>query len=192
MRIIGLCGSLRGGSYNRKLLDTVGSALPNGAELELYEGIGELPPYSEEIDVEPAPPAVRRLREAIEHADALLIATPEYNSSIPGALKNAIDWASRPFPDNSLRDKPAAVVGASRSPFGAAWAQAELRKVLKTCGADVIDREVPVGRVHEQFDAAGDLRDALLRGQLAGVAGELVRRATGSDGGPGDELSRAA
>src|ERR671921_535689 len=111
MRILAMCGSLRRGSYNRMLLDNVEGLLPADAQLELYDGLDELPAYSEDVDVRPAPEPVERLRDAIDAADALLIATPEYNGSIPGQLKNAIDWASRPFPDNCLWSKPAAVIG---------------------------------------------------------------------------------
>ena len=109
--------------------------------------------------MQPAPAAVQRMRDAIASADVVLIATPEYNGSVPGVLKNAIDWASRPFPDNSLRDRPAAVIGASPSIFGAVWAQAEVRKVLKATGARVLDDELPVAKAAEAFDTAGRLRD---------------------------------
>ena len=117
------------------------------------------------------------MREAIAAADVVLISTPEYNSSVPGALKNALDWAARPFPDNCLRAKPVAVVGASTGLFGAVWAQAELRKVLRTIGAQVIEVELPVGQAHEAFSADGSLLDAGLQVALAGLVEELVRRA---------------
>ena len=114
------------------------------------------------------------LREAIDAADAVLIATPEYNASIPGVLKNALDWASRPHADNPLRSKPAAVVGASTGMFGAVWAQAETRKVLSTIGARVIDRELPVPEGDERFDADGALVDPEdLELALAGILQEL-------------------
>ena len=131
MRILGISGSFRRDSHNTRLLRAAAELLPPGAELWLFDGLADLPPYCEDADTHPAPAAVEYLREAIESADALLIATPEYNASIPGVLKNAIDWASRPFPDNALRDKPVAVIGASTGLFGAVWAQADLRKVLQ-------------------------------------------------------------
>ena len=110
---------------------------------------------------------MQRLRDAIATADAVLIATPEYNSSLPGQLKNALDWASRPFPDNALRNKPVAVIGASTGMFGAVWAQAEARKVLAATGARVVDVELPVPRAEDAF--AGDrLADAELHESLAG------------------------
>jgi chromate reductase len=159
MRILGISGSLRRDSYNTRLLRAAASALPPGAELVLFDGLLDVPPYCEDVDVDPAPPAVDRLRDEIAGADALLIATPEYNASIPGVLKNAIDWASRPFPRNSLRDKPVAVIGASTGLFGAVWAQAELRKVLQHAGADVLEMDLPVGLAGQAFTSAGDLAD---------------------------------
>src|SRR5687768_6819189 len=111
MRILGISGSLRRGSHNRKLLRAAASELPSGAELVEWEGLAGLPAFDEDLERTP-PPAVAELLAQIEEADALLIATPEYNASLPGALKNALDWASRPFPDNVLKDKPAAVIGA--------------------------------------------------------------------------------
>src|ERR1700754_2530067 len=130
MRILGISGSLRRGSHNRKLLRAAGQLLPSAVELVEWDGLAGLPAFDE--DLENAPPqVVQDFFEAINGVDAILIATPEYNASLPGALKNAIDWASRPFPENVLRNKPAAVVGASTGLFGAVWAQAEVRKTLK-------------------------------------------------------------
>lgn len=173
MVILGLSGSLRRGSHNRALLEAAARELPDGVALEFFERLGDIPPYNEDLDVEPAPEAVAALREAISSADGVLIATPEYNGSIPGQLKNALDWASRPFPGSSLKDKPAAVVGASQGLFGALWAQAELRKVLTTSGAKVVDRELPIGSAHEAFDADGGLIDAEQRATLAELVTEL-------------------
>ena len=107
----------------------------------------------------------------------MLIATPEFNGSIPGVLKNALDWASRPFPDNALRGMPVAVVGASTGLFGAVWAQAEVRKVLETIGADVIDSELPVGQAHIAFGDDGHLADAGMRDALEGLVAVLATRA---------------
>jgi len=118
---------------------------------------------------------VRAFREAVEQADALLIATPEYNASLPGTLKNALDWASRPFPDNALRAKPVAVAGASTGLFGAVWAQAEARKVLKASGARVVDAELPVGLADSAFDPDGALMNPDLAENLANLLGDLVR-----------------
>ncbi len=177
MIVLGLSGSLRTGSYNRRLLEAGAAALPSGATLQVFEGLAELPPYNEDVEMGETPPAVRSLREAIDGADAVLVATPEYNSSMPGLLKNALDWASRPFPDNALRDKPTAVVGASTGLFGAVWAQAETRKVLGAIGAMVIDEELAVGQAHLAFADNGELVDPDVRSALAGIVGELVRAA---------------
>ena len=115
------------------------------------------------------------MREKIARADAVLIATPEYNGSIPGALKNALDWASRPFPDNCLRGKPVAVVGASTGLFGAVWAQAETRKVLKTIGASVFESELPVATAHSAFSVEGQLREPQFAAALCSVVSELLQ-----------------
>jgi len=170
MRLLLISGSLRRESHNSALVRAAAETLPPGWEPEVYDGLAGLPHYSEDLDTESPPQAVRELREAIGGADALLVATPEYNASIPGVLKNAIDWASRPFPGNSLRDKPVAVVGASTGLFGAIWAQAELRKVLEHTGADVLvgHRDGQLGledvgaRVLEQREALANLTGALL------------------------------
>src|ERR671931_592038 len=177
MRILGLSGSLRRDSHNTSLLRAAVMSLPPGVELDLYDGLDDLPHYNADIDGEPAPEPVARLREAIAAADGVLIATPEFNGSIPGALKNALDWASRPFPDNALRGKPVAVVGASTGMFGAVWAQAEVRKVLRTIGADVIDEELPIGQADSAFGDDGHLADAGMRGALGELVTLLATRA---------------
>src|SRR4051795_77940 len=174
MRILGIAGSLRRGSHNRKLLRAAGHALPPGAELVEWEGLGGLPIFDEDLEDSP-PQAVEDFLAAVDEADALLIATPEYNASVPGGLKNALDWASRPFPDNVLRDKPAVVIGASTGLFGAVWAQAEVRKALKASGAHVLDSELPVGMADAAFDADGDLLDPDLTDRLDDLLGDLCR-----------------
>ncbi len=174
MLILGLSGSLRRDSHNRKLLRAAARELPPGARLAVWEGLGELPHYDQDLDVAPAPPQVRQLRDAIAAADAILISTPEYNHSIPGALKNGLDWASRPFANNVLRGKPVAVIGASTGLFGAVWAQAETRKVLTAIGAHVVERELPVGSADSAFDTDGRLLEPDLRAELRSIVGELV------------------
>ncbi len=173
MKVLAISGSLRRDSHNTKLLLAAAELLPGDVELELWDGLKAVPPYDEDEDVEPAPAAVTDLRDAIAGADAILFATPEYNQSVPGQLKNALDWASRPLATNPLRNVPVAVVGASAGAFGAVWAQAELRKVLAAIGARVVDGEVAVGHAHERFGPDGQLEDALLE-QLAGVVEALV------------------
>jgi chromate reductase, NAD(P)H dehydrogenase (quinone) len=177
MRILGIAGSIRRGSHNRRLLRAAGDALPFGADLVAWDGLAGLPAFDEDLETTP-PEAVRELLEEIEAADALLIATPEYNASLPGALKNALDWASRPFPDNVLRDKPSAVIGASTGLFGAVWAQAEVRKVLKASGAHVVEAELPVGMADSAFTDDGQLADPELAARLGDVLGDLVREVT--------------
>lgn len=173
-KILGISGSLRRGSYNTRLLEAVAELLPEGVELELFDGLKAVPPYDEDDDVEPAPDPVARLRETIAGADAVLIATPEYNSSVPGQLKNALDWASRPLMTNSMRFKPVAVAGASTGAFGAVWAQGELRKVLAAMGARVVEAEVAVGHAPTRFDEEGRLVDEDIREQLAEVLNVLI------------------
>jgi chromate reductase len=174
MHILGLSGSLRRGSYNTTLLSAASRSLPQGVKLEVYERLADLPHYNADLDTEKAIEPVARLRTSIAAADAVLIATPEFNGSIPGALKNALDWASRPFPGNALRHNPVAVIGASDGLFGAVWAQAETRKVLGIIGADVLDVELPVAQAYEAFGGDGQLIDPRLRAALANVVGELV------------------
>lgn len=153
-RVVGISGSLRSDSHNTRLLRAAADLLPSGAELEVVDW-RDLPVYDEDLDTDPAPEAVQRFRDEIASADAVVVSTPEYNASIPGGLKNAIDWASRPFDENPFRGKPALVIGASTGLFGAVWAQAEVRKVLNHMGADVIDTELPVGQVHESLSDEG-------------------------------------
>jgi chromate reductase len=160
MRVLGISGSLRRDSHNTRLLRSAGELVEaQGAEFAVFEDLKAIPPYDEDDDIGDGPPAVADLRRAIADADALLFATPEYNSSIPGVLKNAIDWASRPPDASPLRNKPVAVIGASTGMFGAVWAQAELRKVLGATGARVTEVELALGHAHEHLDALGRLVD---------------------------------
>jgi chromate reductase, NAD(P)H dehydrogenase (quinone) len=174
MKILGISGSLRADSYNTKLLRAVAELLPRDVELELWSGLKAVPPYDEDDDVQPGPAAVSELKAAIAAVDAVLIATPEYNASIPGVLKNALDWVSRPPKSSPLRNKPVAVVGASTGAFGAVWSQAELRKVLSTIGARVLDVDVAVGHAHTRFDEHGRFVDDQLLEQLGEVVAALV------------------
>ena len=173
MRLLAISGSLRRGSYNTRLLRAAASLLPPGAELELWAGLAAVPPYDEDKDIAPPPRAVRALRDAIASADALVIATPEYNASVPGQLKNALDWASRPFPANVLRNKPVAVVGMSTGTFGAVWAQTDLRRVLGAIGARVVGGELLLGAAAQAFRPDGRLSDPEAERQLEGIFAEL-------------------
>jgi chromate reductase, NAD(P)H dehydrogenase (quinone) len=174
MKILAISGSLRDASYNTMLLRAAGELVPDGVELELWDGLKAVPPFDEDDEAGEAPAGVANLRDAIAGADAILFATPEYNSSIPGQLKNAIDWASRPVATAPIRNKPVTVIGASTGMFGAVWAQAELRKVLASAGARVLEGELPVPVAHTCFDEAGRLVADEIRQRLAEVVQTLV------------------
>jgi chromate reductase len=175
MRVLGISGSLRRDSHNTALLRHAGELFEaEGVQFEIYDGLRDIPPYDADEDVENAPEAVARLRAAVAGADAVFFTTPEYNSSIPGVLKNAIDWVSRPLATNPLRNKPVAVIGASTGMFGAVWAQAELRKVLAATGARVVEGEVAVGHAHTRFDDQGRLDDPNLAEQVREVVRTLL------------------
>ena len=176
MKVLGISGSLRRDSHNTGLLRAASELLPPAAGLVVYDGLGELPPFSEDAERD-APEPVVDLKAAIAEADAVLFATPEYNHSIPGQLKNAIDWVSRPVLDNPLSGKPVAVVGASTGSFGAVWAQADLRRVLGALHARVIDEELPVAYAGEAFSADGSLAEAEIADRLEGILTGLVRAA---------------
>lgn len=173
-KVLAISGSLRDGSYNTLLLRNAIELFGDEVVVERLGGLKQVPPYDEDDDGDGAPAAVRALRAAFEGADAVLISTPEYNSSVPGQLKNALDWISRPLATNPLRNKPVAVVGASTGAFGAVWAQAELRKVLTAIGARVVDAEVAVGHAPTRFDDEGRLMDEDLREQLGEVVDALT------------------
>jgi chromate reductase, NAD(P)H dehydrogenase (quinone) len=180
MRVLGISGSLRRDSLNSALLRAAAERLPAGVDLVEFERLAEIPPYDADLELERPPEAVEALREAIRGADAVLVATPEYNHSIPGVLKNALDWASRPAGKSAMNGKPAAVIGASTGMFGAVWAQAETRKVLGALGGRVLEAELPVARAQELYDRGQlDLSPEQSRrleeilAELAGEAEEL-------------------
>src|SRR5436190_4440628 len=174
MRVLAISGSLRRDSHNTKLLRAAEELAPEGVELELYEELEVVPPYNEDRDGDEAPLGAAELRARITDADALLIATPEYNASIPGQLKNAVDWASRPARAGALWGKPVLVIGASTGLYGGVWAQAELRKVLATAGARVVEGEVAVSRADDRFDADGRLADEEIRDELRAALDALT------------------
>ena len=149
MKILAISGSLRSGSHNTDLLQGAAAAAPDGIDIELYDGLKEIPPYDADDDIPGAPPApVARLKEALAHADAVLVSTPEYNSSIPGVLKNALDWVSRPLAESPVRNTPVAVLSSSTGMFGGVWAAAETRKVLGALGARTLEETVAVPKAH--------------------------------------------
>ena len=177
MTILGISGSLRRDSHNTRVLRAAADYVGEGVELEVWEGLKAIPPYDEDDDGPAAPAAVAELRSAIAGADAVLFATPEYNASIPGQLKNALDWISRPLATNELRNKPVAVVGASTGMFGAVWSQAELRKVLKTIGARVVEDGVAFTSAPSRFDEGNRLVDEQLCIELEALLAQLVGEA---------------
>jgi len=178
MRVLAVSGSVRRDSYNTSLLRALAEEAPAGVEIVLWDGLKEIPPYDQDEDVTPGPETVEELRTELRSADAIVFATPEYNSSIPGALKNALDWASRPAGQSATGNKPVAVIGASAGAFGAVWAQAELRKVLGTMQARIVDVELAVGHAHEKFDEHGALIDGTVRQALRDALLDVVAEAT--------------
>ena len=175
MRLLAISGSLRAGSYNTALARAAADVAPEGVEVEIFDGLGELPLFDADLDGDEHP-AVRHLRDSIAAADAVLFVTPEYNGSIPGVLKNAVDWASRPRDEAALRNKTVAVAGASTGRYGALWAQQDLRRVLGVAGARVVCPELPVGRAQDVCDPTGGPSGLVVERLRAQVA-ELLREA---------------
>lgn len=165
-KIVGIVGSLREGSYNRGLMNAFVAQAPEGAVITVAE-IGDLPLYNQDLEQSAFPEAAQALKKQIEEADAIIIATPEYNRSVPGALKNAIDWASRPYGENSFDGKPVLVVGASVGPIAAALAQYHLKQIMLYLNARVIGQpEFYLGHAGDKFDAAGNLTDVDTKGYV--------------------------
>ena len=173
MKVLGIAGSLRSGSLNRELLRRALASAPEGVEVETWDGLRDVPPFDQDIeDLEPE--AVASLRESVAAADAVLIVTPEYNGSIPGVLKNAIDWASRPdVLTGCFRNKPVAVISASDGMFGAMWAGAELKKVMGLVGARVVDAELALPKAHLQLAEPDSELDETLRDVVERLVAEV-------------------
>jgi chromate reductase, NAD(P)H dehydrogenase (quinone) len=166
VKVLAVSGSLRAGSYNTLLLEEAAAAAPAGVDVELFDTavIADLPAYDQDLDIDgDVPVSARRLREEWAEADAILFSTPEFNGSVPGGLKNAIDWASRPRGEAALLNKTVTVIGASTGQFGALWAQNDLRRILGIAGARVVGEALPVARA--QDGCSEPMRDAL-RSQL--------------------------
>jgi chromate reductase, NAD(P)H dehydrogenase (quinone) len=186
MKILAISGSLRADSYNTALARAAEELVPAGVEVELYRGLGELPLYDQDLDQPGSRPqeTVRDLRQRIETADAVLIVTPEYNGSIPGVLKNALDWVSARHRGSSFANKTVATAGATTGQYGAIWAQQDLRRILGIAGARVIEGEFPLSRAQNAFDEHGRLRNPAqadrLREHLATLVAEAQIPATPS------------
>lgn len=174
MKILAIPGSLREGSHNVRLLHEARRLAPRGIDVVLWDGLREIPPYDAGMDVDPAPVAVGEMREAMADADAILISTPEYNGSATGVLKNALDWASRPWPDNALRNTPVAVLAASEGSFGGVWAQADVKKVLGIIGARVLNEGLALPYAQDAFDTSGGLIEPVYREHLVATLTALA------------------
>ncbi|MFS8197747.1 NAD(P)H-dependent oxidoreductase [Streptomyces sp. CWNU-52B] len=180
VRILALVGSLRAGSHNRQLAEAAVKLAPEGAEIELFEGLADIPFYNEDIDVEgDVPAAATLLREAAGRADALLLVSPEYNGTIPAVLKNAIDWLSRPFGASSISAKPLAVIGTAYGQFGGVWAQDETRKAAGIAGAKVLeDVKLSIPGSVVRFAETHPSDDAEVTAQLTEVIEQLRGQVT--------------
>lgn len=174
LTVLGICGSLRRGSYNRMALRAATELAPTGMTIEPYEELGDIPPYNDDVREHGYPPLVQAFRDRIKAADALLFVTPEYNYSIPGVLKNAIDWASRP-PSQPLDGKPCAIMGASQGVFGSARAQYHLRQVCVFVNLLPVNRpEVMIPQAQTRFDGSGRLTDEMSRKLIADLLTSLA------------------
>ncbi|WP_406280968.1 NAD(P)H-dependent oxidoreductase [Nocardia sp. NBC_00881] len=180
-RILALVGSLRAASVNRRLAEAAVQTAPEGVEVTIYEGLGDIPFYNEDIDVPGSvPAAAQALRDAVAAADGLLVVTPEYNGTLSAVLKNAIDWASRPYGAGAITGKSSAVVSASISPNAAQWAHGDAVKALGVAGARVVESaHLHFGVVGERFGAAHPREDAQALTELAATVRELVEAARG-------------
>lgn len=172
-KILAISGSLRKRSFNTNLLHAAAQQAPEGIDIEFFEALGELPHFNQDNERD-AGAEVAAMRERVQAADALLISSPEYNGAIPGALKNLVDWASRPAKEGVLQNKLVAVIGAAPTPYGGVWAQDQLRKSLGIAGARVAKIELSVADAHQKFDESGALVDEETIAALESAISELV------------------
>jgi chromate reductase len=173
MKVLAISGSLRRDAYSTRLAEAAADLLPEGSSFELYGGLSAIPNFDQDLEGS-EPEAVVDLRRKIETADALLIVTPEYNASMPGGLKNAIDWASRPHGDSALAGKPAAIVSSSPMPFGGVWANQQVRKSFTITGTPAVETELAVGKVDQKIDADGKLTDEATADAMRSLLSELA------------------
>ncbi|MDO3635787.1 NADPH-dependent FMN reductase [Mycolicibacterium arseniciresistens] len=173
IKVIVLVGSLRAASINRQIAELAVEAAPQGVTLELFDRLGELPFYNEDIDNDDVVEPVVALRGAAAEADAALVVTPEYNGSIPGVLKNAIDWLSRPFGDSALKGKPLAVVGAALGQYGGVWAHDETRKSFGIAGPRVVE-DLKLSIPAKSLDGRHPRENAEVAASLRDIVGKLV------------------
>lgn len=178
MKILGISGSLRAGSLNSALLRAAVDLAPDGVKIDVFAGLRDIPPYDQDLDTGEPPSPVADLRARIRAADGLLLVTPEYNYGVPGVLKNAIDWVSRPAATSPLKRKPVAIAGAAPGAFGSVRAQLSLRQTLLWTDSDVVTKpELMVFQARERFDAAGNLTDPQTRDLLGVLLDTLARKA---------------
>jgi NAD(P)H-dependent FMN reductase len=173
VKILALVGSLRAASINRQLADLAAKTAPEGVAVTVFDGLGDLPFYNEDIDNEDVPASVVALREAAGEADAALVVTPEYNGSIPGVLKNAIDWLSRPFGNSALKGKPAAVIGGSFGQYGGVWAHDETRKSFGIAGPRVVE-DLTLSVPFKSLDGKHPRENAEVVASLRDIVGKLA------------------
>lgn len=179
IKVLALVGSLRAASVNRKIAELAAAIAPDGVTVTVFEGLGELPFYNEEIDpavdgeVQQAPAGVTALRAAAADADAALVVTPEYNGSIPAVIKNAIDWLSRPFGNGALKNKPLAVIGGSLGRYGGVWAHDETRKSFGIAGARVVEA-IKLSVPFQTLDGKAPAEHAELSQNVRDIVGKLA------------------
>jgi NAD(P)H-dependent FMN reductase len=173
VKILALVGSLRAASINRQLAELAAETAPEGVAVTVFDGLGDLPFYNEDIDNENVPASVVALREAAGEADAALVVTPEYNGSIPGVLKNAIDWLSRPFGNSALKGKPAAVIGGSFGQYGGVWAHDETRKSFGIAGPRIVE-DLTLSAPFKSLDGKHPRENAEVVASLRDIVGKLA------------------
>lgn len=172
MKVLAISGSLRADSFTTRIARAAGDLVPDGVEIELYDNLEAIPNFNQDLEGS-EPQAVVDLRDRIKAADALLIITPEYNATMPGGLKNAIDWASRPHGESALAGKPAAILSNSPMPFGGLWANQQVRKSFTITGTPTVEREVAIGKVDEKTDDSNRITDETARDEVIALLAEL-------------------
>jgi NAD(P)H-dependent FMN reductase len=173
MKVLAVSGSLRREAHSTSIAGAAAELAPDGVEVKLYEGLGLIPGFNQDLEPDAIPEAVEDLRRELEGADALLVVTPEYNASAPGALKNAIDWGSRPHGNSALMGLPAAIISSSPMPFGGVWANQQIRKAFSITGTPVVETELAIGKVDEKLGSGGALEDEQSRQAIAALLVEL-------------------
>jgi NAD(P)H-dependent FMN reductase len=173
MKVLAIAGSLRKDSFSGRLAAAAADLAPEGVEVELYAGLDDIPNYNQDLEPDRIPAGVEDLRAKMEASDALLIVTPEYNASVPGVLRNAIDWASRPHGASALQGRPAAIISNSPMPFGATWANEQVRKSFTITGTPTVERELAIGKIDEKLGEDGKITDEEARDNVAAILLEL-------------------